>query len=174
VVFSRYKRGQVKAVSSIADRAVEAFEANPRPIRVIATAMGLSPRQLRNLLYRRGYDAQVRNELALAVCPKGSEGPPEAEGRVGGRKREPQEETMAHKERRERLFGMVHVLALRAIERSPDERQAFITNEVEEIRREYARDYGQSPISEQITERMVRWTEAMVQILEEAGTIGQA
>jgi predicted DNA-binding transcriptional regulator AlpA len=33
---------------------------------------------------------------------------------------------------------------------------------------------GQSPISEQIGERMVRWTEAMVQILEEAGTLGQA
>jgi hypothetical protein len=81
---------------------------------------------------------------------------------------------MAHKEQRERLFGMTHVLALRAIERSPDERQAFITSEVEEIRREYAREDGQSPISEQIGERMVRWTEAMVQILEEAGTIGQA
>jgi hypothetical protein len=81
---------------------------------------------------------------------------------------------MAHKEQRERLFGMTHVLALRAVERSPDERQAFIESEVEEIRREYAREDGQSPISEQIGERMVRWTEAMVQILEEAGTIGQA
>jgi hypothetical protein len=81
---------------------------------------------------------------------------------------------MAHKEQRERLFGIAHVLALRAVERSPDERQAFIESEVEEIRREYAREDGQSPISEQIGERMVRWTEAMVQILEEAGTIGQA
>ena len=70
VVFSRYKRGQVKAVSSIADRAVEAFEANPRPIRVIATAMGLSPRQLRNLLYRRGYDAEMRSKLARSTCPE--------------------------------------------------------------------------------------------------------
>jgi predicted DNA-binding transcriptional regulator AlpA len=81
---------------------------------------------------------------------------------------------MAYKEQRERLFGIAHVLALRAVERSPDERRAFIESEVEEIRREYARDYGQSPIPEQIGERMVRWTEAMVQILEEAGTIGQA
>jgi hypothetical protein len=64
VMFSRYRRGQIKAVPSIADRAVEAFEANPRPIPVIATAMGLSPRQVRNLLYRRGYDAEVRNELS--------------------------------------------------------------------------------------------------------------
>ncbi len=81
---------------------------------------------------------------------------------------------MAHKEERERLFGMTHVLALRAIERSPDERRAFITSEVEEIRREYAREDERSPLSEQIAERMVRWTEAMVQILEEAGTLGQA
>ena len=70
VMFSRYKRGQVKAVPSIADRAVEAFEANPRSIPVLATAMGLSPRQVRNLLYRRGYDAEVRNELSLPVWPK--------------------------------------------------------------------------------------------------------
>ena len=84
------------------------------------------------------------------------------------------EQTMANKEQRERLFGMAHVLALRAIERSPNERQAFIASEVEEIRREYAREQGSSPISEQIAERMMRWTEAMVQILEEAGTIGQA
>ncbi len=81
---------------------------------------------------------------------------------------------MANKEQRERLFGIAHVLALRAIERSPDERQAFIASEVEEIRREYARGEGPSPISDQIAERMVKWTEAMVQILEEAGTIGQA
>ena len=80
---------------------------------------------------------------------------------------------MANKEQRERLFGTAHVLALRAIERSPDERQAFITTEVEEIRREYAREQGPSPISEQIAERMMRWTEAVVQILEEAGTIGR-
>jgi hypothetical protein len=64
------QRGQVKAVPSIADRAVEAFETNPRPIPVLATAMGLSPRQVRNLLYRRGYDAEVRNELSLPVWPK--------------------------------------------------------------------------------------------------------
>jgi hypothetical protein len=69
VMFSRYQRGQVKAVPSIADRAVEAFETNPRPIPVLATAMGLSPRQVRNLLYRRGYDAEVRNELSLPVWP---------------------------------------------------------------------------------------------------------
>ncbi len=81
---------------------------------------------------------------------------------------------MANKELRERLFGMAHVLALRAIERSPNVRQAFIASEVEEIRREYAREQGRSPISEQIAERMVKWAEAMVQILEEAGTIGQA
>lgn len=82
---------------------------------------------------------------------------------------------MANKEQRERLFGIAHVLALRAVERSPDERRAFITSEVEEIRREYARKYEQSPISEQIVaDRMVRWTEAVVQILEEAGTIEQA
>ncbi len=81
---------------------------------------------------------------------------------------------MANKEQRERLFGIAHVLALRAIERSPNERQAFIASEVEEIRREYAREQGRSPISEQIAERMMKWTEAMVQILEEAGTIGQA
>ena len=65
VMFSRYQRGQVKAVPSIADRAVEAFETNPRPVPVLATAMGLSPRQVRDLLYRRGYDAEVRNELSL-------------------------------------------------------------------------------------------------------------
>jgi hypothetical protein len=82
---------------------------------------------------------------------------------------------MANKEQRERLFGIAHVLALRAIERSPDERRAFITSEVEEIRREYARTYERSPIAEQmIDDRMVRWTEAMVQILEEAGTSEQA
>ena len=81
---------------------------------------------------------------------------------------------MANKDQRERLFGIAHVLALRAIERSPNERQTFIASEVEEIRREYARGEGSSPISDQIAERMVRWTEAMVQILEEAGTIGQA
>ncbi len=84
------------------------------------------------------------------------------------------EHTMANKEQRERLFGIAHVLALRAIERSPNERQAFIASEVEEIRREYAREQGPSPISEQIAERMMKWAEAMVQILEEAGTIGQA
>ena len=67
VMFSRYRRGQVKAVPSMADRAVEAFEANPRPIRVIAAAMELSPRQLRNLLYRRGYDAEMRKELKGAT-----------------------------------------------------------------------------------------------------------
>ncbi len=67
VMFSRYKRAQVKAVPSMADRVVEAFEANPRPIPVLATAMGLSPRQVRNLLYRRGYDAEVRNERSLFV-----------------------------------------------------------------------------------------------------------
>src|SRR5215204_5890837 len=60
VMFSRYRRGQVKAVPSIADQVVEAFEANPRPIRVIARALGLSPRQVRNGLYRGGYDAEVR------------------------------------------------------------------------------------------------------------------
>lgn len=64
VMFSRYRRGQVKAVPSIANRVVEAFEANPRPVPVIATAMGLSPRRVRDLLYRQGYDAEVRNELA--------------------------------------------------------------------------------------------------------------
>src|SRR3712207_1367977 len=63
VMFSRYRRGQVKAVPSIADRVVEAFETNPRPVLVSATALGLSPRQVRNGLYSRGYDAEVRNEL---------------------------------------------------------------------------------------------------------------
>ena len=67
VMFSRFQRGQVKAVPSMADRVVEAFETNPCPIRVIATTMGLSPRQVRNLLYRRGYDAEVRNELAQTL-----------------------------------------------------------------------------------------------------------
>ena len=67
VMFSRYQRGQVRGVLSMADRVVEAFEANPRPIPVLATAMGLSPRQVRNLLYRRGYDAEVRNERSLFV-----------------------------------------------------------------------------------------------------------
>ena len=65
VMFSRYQRGQVKAVLSVTNQVVEAFEANPRPVPVIATAMGLSPRQVRDLLYRRGYDAEVRNQL----CP---------------------------------------------------------------------------------------------------------
>ncbi len=65
VMFSRYRRGRVKAVPSIANQVVEAFEANPRPVPVIAMAMGLSPRQVRDLLYRRGYDAEVRSEL----CP---------------------------------------------------------------------------------------------------------
>jgi hypothetical protein len=64
VMFSRYRRGQVRAGPSTADRVVEAFEAHPRPVRVIATDMGLSPRQVRDLLYRRGYDAEVRNELS--------------------------------------------------------------------------------------------------------------
>src|SRR5215211_8486890 len=63
VMFSRYRRGQMKAMPSIGDQIVEAFEANPRPIPVIATAMGLSPRQVRDLLYRRGYDAEVRIEV---------------------------------------------------------------------------------------------------------------
>ena len=81
---------------------------------------------------------------------------------------------MAHKEQRERLFGMAQVLFLAGCREVPDERQAFIKSEVEEIRREYAREGGPSPLSEQIAERMVRWTEAMVHILEEAGTIGQA
>ncbi len=49
---------------------------------------------------------------------------------------------MANKERRERLFGMAHVLAMWAIERLLGERQTFITSEVEEIRRELTRDYG--------------------------------
>ena len=70
VMSSRYQRGQVKAVPSMADRAVEAFEANPRPVPALAMAMGLSPRQVRDLLYRRGYDAEVRDELFLSVCPK--------------------------------------------------------------------------------------------------------
>jgi hypothetical protein len=65
VMFSRYQRGQVKAVPSIGDQVMEAFEADPRPVSVLATAMGLSPRRVRDLLYRRGYDAEVRNEL----CP---------------------------------------------------------------------------------------------------------
>jgi hypothetical protein len=52
---------------------------------------------------------------------------------------------VANKEQRERLFGIAHVLALRAIERSPDERQAFIASEVEEIRREDAREQGPEP-----------------------------
>ena len=63
VMFSRYRRGQVRAMPSITNQVVEAFEANPRPVPVIATAMGLSPRRVRDLLYRRGYDAEVRNEL---------------------------------------------------------------------------------------------------------------
>ena len=67
VMFSRYQRGQVRAVPSITDQVMEAFEANPRPVRVIATTMGLSPRQVRNLLYRRGYDAEMRNELKGAT-----------------------------------------------------------------------------------------------------------
>jgi hypothetical protein len=70
VMFSRYQRGQVRAVPSITDQVMETFEANPRPIRVIATTMGLSPRQVRNLLYRRGYDAEMRNELALLTRPE--------------------------------------------------------------------------------------------------------
>ena len=63
VMFCRYQRGQVKAAPSVGTRVVEAFEANPRPVPVIATEMGLSPRQVRNLLHRRGYDAEMRNEL---------------------------------------------------------------------------------------------------------------
>ena len=63
VMFSRYRRGQVRAVPSIGDQIVDAFEANPRPVSVIAAAMGLSPRQVRDLLYRRGYDAELRNQL---------------------------------------------------------------------------------------------------------------
>ena len=63
VMFSRYQRGQVKATPCVGTRVVEAFEANPRPVPAIAMEMGLSPRQVRNLLYRRGYDAEVRNEL---------------------------------------------------------------------------------------------------------------
>jgi hypothetical protein len=62
-MFSRYRRGLVKVVPSIASQVVEAFEANPRPVPVIAAAMDLSPRQLRDLLYRKGYDAELRNEL---------------------------------------------------------------------------------------------------------------
>ncbi len=71
VMFSRYQRGQVRAVPSITDQVMETFEANPRPIRVIATTMGLSPRQVRNLLYRRGYDAEVRNELSKLLGSRG-------------------------------------------------------------------------------------------------------
>jgi hypothetical protein len=63
VMFSRYRRGQVRAMPSLTAQVVEAFEAEPRPVSVIATQMGLSPRQVRDLLYRRGYDAEVRNEL---------------------------------------------------------------------------------------------------------------
>ena len=81
---------------------------------------------------------------------------------------------MGNKEQRERLFGMTHILALRAIERPPDERQAFITSEVEEICRECAREYGWDHLTEELAGRMRTWTEAMVQILEEAGAIRRA
>jgi hypothetical protein len=50
VMFSRYRRVQVKAMPSVTNRVVEAFEATPRPVPIIATAMGLSPRQVRELL----------------------------------------------------------------------------------------------------------------------------
>ncbi len=79
---------------------------------------------------------------------------------------------MANKEQRERLFGIAHVLAMRAVERPPEERQAFIELEVEEVRREYAQEHSGSPISEGLADRMLKWTEAMVQILEEAGGDG--
>jgi hypothetical protein len=63
VMFSRYRRGQVKAVPFDRQSSRGSLRGNPRPVSVIATELGLSPRQVRNLLYRRGYDAEVRNEL---------------------------------------------------------------------------------------------------------------
>jgi F0F1-type ATP synthase membrane subunit b/b' len=80
------------------------------------------------------------------------------------------------KEQRERIFGIVHILALRAIEKPLDERQEFIKSEVEEIRREYAQQYEEeSPITEELADKMQKWTGVMVTILEEAGgQIGHA
>jgi hypothetical protein len=74
------------------------------------------------------------------------------------------------KEQRERIFGIVHILAMRAIERPPELRQEYIKREVEEICREYTQEHNEkSPITEKMADKMEKWTAIMVAILEEAG-----
>ena len=76
---------------------------------------------------------------------------------------------MANKEQRERIFGIVHVLASRAIEQPPEDRPPFIRSEVEEIRREFAQEQGRNPVPPEVADKLQKSTEMMVEILEEAG-----
>ncbi len=80
---------------------------------------------------------------------------------------------MDEEERRQQVRGLAQVLAMKALEHPPDQREALIERAVAKIRKDYEQKHGASPGTAAQASRLLNLAKAMLKILEESGgTIG--
>ncbi len=78
-------------------------------------------------------------------------------------------------ERQQRARGLAQVLAMKALEHPPDQREALIARAVARIRRDYEQQYGADPDTAAQASKLLNLTRAMLKLLEESGgCIGHA
>ena len=78
-------------------------------------------------------------------------------------------------ERQQQVRGLAQVLAMKALEHPPDQREALIARAVARIRRDYEQQHGADPDTATQATRLLNLTRAMLRILEESGgCIGHA
>jgi hypothetical protein len=76
---------------------------------------------------------------------------------------------------RRQTRGLAQVLAMKALEHPPDQREVLIARTVARIRRDYEQQYGADPDTAAQASKLLSLTKAMLRILEESGgCIGHA
>ncbi len=82
---------------------------------------------------------------------------------------------MDDERRRQKARGLAQVLAMKALEHPPDQREALIERTVARIRKDHEQQYGADPDTAAQASRLLNLTKAMLKILEESGgCIGHA
>ncbi len=77
--------------------------------------------------------------------------------------------------RQQQVRGLAQVLAMKALEHPPDQREALIARAVARIRRDHEQQHGADPDTAAQASKLLNLTRAMLKILEESGgCIGHA
>ncbi len=76
---------------------------------------------------------------------------------------------MDDERQRRQTRGLAQVLAMKALEHPPDQREVLITRTVARIRQDYEQQYGADPGTAAQAGQLLSLAKAMLKILEESG-----